>query len=186
MVLFHGIYLFLPQFRLFLSVIISICVRRPDYTNALLQCFNLNNEILIGHPQLIGLPLVLDQALLVILKLGLSTNYMLVHVINPLFKVDTFVFKHGHVLPVFLTFFTKFFLESHHLVDLQHMLLQKLRHAHDVLLVLLTLSELFLIDITCLEEYFLGVIDLLLNLASLNSQRFDYFIILNDCSQIII
>ena len=186
MVLLHGIYLFLPQFRLLLSVIVSICIGRPDYTNALLQCLDLNHETRIGHPELVGLPLVLDETLLVILQLGLLADDVLVHVIDPLLKVHVLVFQHRHVFPVFLTFFTKFFLLGHHLIDLQHVLLQKLRHPQNMLLILLTLSELFLIDFSCLKEYFLGVINLLLNPASLNSQDFDNFIILNHRSQIIL
>jgi len=185
-VLLHGIYLFLPQFRLLLSVIVSICIGRPDYTNALLQRLDLNHETRIGHPELVGLPLVLDETLLVVLQLGLLADDVLVHVIDPLLKVHVLVFQHRHVFPVFLTFFTKFFLLGHHLIDLQHVLLQKLRHPQNMLLILLTLSELFLIDFSCLKEYFLGVINLLLNPASLNSQDFDNFIILDHRSQIIL
>jgi len=185
-VLLHGFYLLLPQFRLLLGVIISIRIGRADYTNALLQRLDLHHEPLVRHPQLVGLPLELDQTFLVILQLGLLTNNVLVHVIKPSLKVHIFVFQHSHIFPVLLTFFTKFFLEGHHLIDLQHVLLQKLRHLHNVLLVLLTLSELLLIILACLEEYCLGVINLLPNHVSLNSQDFDDFIILNHGSQIIL
>lgn len=66
------------------------------------------------------------------------------------------------------------------------MLFEKLRQTHNVLLILLAVSSLFLIELSSLEQNLLCIIYLLLNLTPLNTQHFKYFVILDHSAHIVL